>query len=351
MPKNNYLLNSESHIIKLKSDLMISDNNSVISYSSEYYKNRNSEIGEVFEENIKNTLNFEFGWEKGDISEHFYYRIVKLDEDEYVLMRDGKLAFNINGKKYFLISKPDNISLKRGKAILKRYDNNGAKKINEIISQKKLIIEKETEIEVDGYFKISNLDFSTFNDDFSILYMNINEEDIEEATNALIEIKLNKRKLPEMINQIKADRNIYEKIAKDKIIYIGIVGYSERKHNIDINLEEELDGINCIILQMENFNFCGRNMKKSLDWKIIKEVQQMKQDIFNLKDDVVELKSSVSKLESSVAKLESSVAKLESSVNEVKRDLKVIKNFLIKKFKKDEKMLGKKRTRMKKENN
>ena len=99
-----------------------------------------------------------------------------------------------------------------------------------------------------------------------------------------------------MINQIKADRNIYEKITKDKIIYIGIVGYSGRKHNIDINLEEELDGINSIILQMENFNFCGRNMKKSLDWKIIKEVQQMKQDIFNLKDDVVELKSSVSKL-------------------------------------------------------
>ena len=221
-----------------------------------------------------------------------------------------------------------------------------------------MIIQKETEMKTDGYFKISNLDFSTFNDDFSILYMNINEEGIEEATNALIEIKLNKRKLPEMINQKKADRNIYEKITKDKIIYIGIVGYSGRKHNIDINLEEELDGINCIILQMENFNFCGRNMKKSLDWKIIKEVQQMKQDIFNLKDDVVELKSSVSKLESSVsklessvAKLESSVAKLESSVNEVKRDLKVIKDFLIKKFKKDEKMLGKKRTRMKKENN
>ena len=111
--KNKYIFDSENHIIKLK-----------------------SEIGEVFEENIKNTLNFEFGWEKGDIREHFYYRIAKLDEDEYVLMRDDKLAFNINGKKYFFISKSDNISLKGGKALLKRYDNNGAKKINEIISKK-----------------------------------------------------------------------------------------------------------------------------------------------------------------------------------------------------------------------
>lgn len=103
MPKNNYLRNSESQIIKLKSDLMTRDNNSIISFSSEYYKNINSEIGEVFEENIKNTLNFEFGWEKGDISEYFYYRIVKLDEDEYVLMRDGKLTFTINGKKQIQI--------------------------------------------------------------------------------------------------------------------------------------------------------------------------------------------------------------------------------------------------------
>ena len=84
-------------------------------------------------------------------------------------MRDGKLAFNINGKKYFLISKSDNISLKKGKAILKRYDNNGAKKINEIIFKKKLIIQKETEMEIDDSFKISNFEFSRFNDDFSVL--------------------------------------------------------------------------------------------------------------------------------------------------------------------------------------
>lgn len=259
-------------------------------------------------------------------------------------MRDGKLTFTINGKKYFLISNSDNISLKRGKALLKTYDNNSAKKINEIISKKKLIIQKETEMETDCFFKISNFDFSRFNDDFSILFMNINEEELEEATNALIQIKLNKRKLPEMINQIKADKNIYEKITKEKIIYIGIVGYSGRKSNIDINFEEELDGINCIILQMENCNFCGRNMKKSLDWKLIREVQQMKQDIDNLKEDIGELKTSVDNLEYSVAKLN-------SSVNELKWDLKVIKNFLIKKSEKNKKMLGKKRTRIRKENN
>ncbi len=358
MPKNNYFCNSESEIIKLKSELMTSENNSVVSFSSEYYKNRNSEIGKIFEENIKNTLKFEFGWEKGDVGQHFYYRIVKLNGNEYILMRDGKLALTINGKKYFLLSNSDIITLKRGKKILKKYDNKNITKITPIISRKKLVFQKETEIETDGYFHIQNFDFSRFNDDFSILYNNIEDEELEEASNILIEIKLNKRKIPEMIKQLKRDKNIYEKMTKEKILYMGIVGYSGRKKNIDINYEEELDGFKCVIIEMKNDNFCGRNMEQHLDWKLIREVKknttdikQMKEDINNLKEDMNGLKDSVTKLESSVAVLQDSVAKLESSLDEIKKDIKEIKSYLSSHLKNDKKMLGQKRARIRKESN
>ena len=63
MKKNYYLYNSDKEIIKLKENLLANDNNSVHSFSSYCFKKRNSEIEKIFEENIRNTLNFEFGWE------------------------------------------------------------------------------------------------------------------------------------------------------------------------------------------------------------------------------------------------------------------------------------------------
>ena len=64
-----------------------------------------------------------------------------------------------------------------------------------------------------------------------------------------------------MISQIKEDKKIYEKMTNDKILYMGIVGCSGKNKNIDIDYEEELDGIKCVILEMDNSTFCGRNMK------------------------------------------------------------------------------------------
>ena len=63
MKKNYYLYNSDKEIIKLKENLLANDNNSVHSFSSYCFIKRNSEIEKIFEENIRNTLNFEFGWE------------------------------------------------------------------------------------------------------------------------------------------------------------------------------------------------------------------------------------------------------------------------------------------------
>lgn len=291
MHKNNYLYNSGEEIIKLKEDLMSSNNNSVVSFSSEYFKNRNSEIGKIFEENIKSTMEFEFGWEKGNDEEHFFYRTVKIDENEYVLKREGKLALKINGQNYSLISNSDNITLKRGKKILKQYANNKRAIIKGILSRKKLLVNEEKEMEIDGYYLIENFDFSLLNEDFSILFRNIDDEKLEEVSSVLIEAKLNKSKIPEMITQIKEDKKIYDKMTDNNILYMGIVGSSGRKKNININFAAELDGIKCVILEMNNSNFFGRNMKNPLDWKLIRQVKDLQSSVDEMKGDIKEIKA------------------------------------------------------------
>ncbi len=285
MKKNYYLYNSDKEIIKLKENLLANDNNSVHSFSSYCFKKRNSEIEKIFEENIRNTLNFEFGWEN-------------------------------------FLSNSKNTTIKKRKKILQKYADNNMDIIKVNISKKKLVVKKEKEIETDRYFHIENFDFSKLNEDFSIVYRNIEDEELEEVNSVLIETKLNKSKIPEMISQIKEDKKIYEKMTNDKILYMGIVGCSGKNKNIDIDYEKELDGIKCVILEIDNSTFCGRNMKYPLDWKLIR---------------------SVAKLETSVAKLETSVAKLETSMVGMQDDIKEIKEFLISHFSnRNMKMLGKK---------
>ena len=287
MKKNYYLYNSDKEIIKLKENLLANDNNSVHSFSSYCFIKRNSEIEKIFEENIRNTLNFEFGWEN-------------------------------------FLSNSKNTTIKKRKKILQKYANNKKDIIKVNISRKKLMVKKEKEIETDKYFHIENFDFSKLNEDFSIVYRNIEDEELEEVNSVLIETKLNKSKIPEMISQIKEDKKIYEKMTNDKILYMGIVGCSGKNKNIDIDYEEELDGIKCVILEMDNSTFCGRNMKNPLDWKLIR----------------------------SVAKLETSVAKLETSMAGMQDDIKEIKEFLISHFSnRNMKMLGKKRKRSRRRNN
>lgn len=288
MKKNYYLYNSDKEIIKLKENLLANDNNSVHSFSSYCFKKRNSEIEKIFEENIRNALNFEFGWEN-------------------------------------FLSNSKNTTIKKRKKILQKYADNKRDIIKVNISRKKLVVKKEKEIETDKYFHIENFDFSKLNEDFSIVYRNIKDEELEEVNCVLIETKLNKSKIPEMISQIKEDKKIYEKMTNDKILYMGIVGCSGKNKNIDIDYEEELDGIKCVILEMDNSTFCGRNMKYPLDWKLIRQVK---------------------KLETSVDKLKTSVAKLKTSMAGMQNDIKEIKDFFISHFSnRNMKMLGKKRKR------
>jgi len=64
--------------------------------------------------------------------------------DAYITLTSclSKIILKINGKRYFIQSNSDNIIIKNGKKLLKKYDNNG-REIRKKISGKYLIIHKE----------------------------------------------------------------------------------------------------------------------------------------------------------------------------------------------------------------
>lgn len=283
---NNYLKNSPAQIIKLKKDLMSRTRrtNSRSSFSSEYFKNRNAEIGILFEENIRNTLSFEFGWKKSDIERYFHYRKVKFNIKEYILLREGEISFKFKNKVYFLISNDDRIILKKGDKLIKQLPNKYSKELEFTIrGGMKILIQKEKEVETDGLFNIQDVDFAPFDDYFSVLYRNIDNDELENFNTSLIEVKLNRKKIPDLISQIKEDNEIYEKITDDNILYIGFLGYSG-KSGINYDFESELSNINCIILELKSPFIKGRDMKKPFDWGLIKTVEELKNDVKIIKN-------------------------------------------------------------------
>ena len=317
---------------------MSNENNATVSFSSEYYKNRNSEIGKILEENIKNSLEFEFGWEKGIIANHFYYRIVNFQSTENILMREGMLDFKSNKIKYTLSSNSDEIKLTNGKSVIKRCDNNKSKTYSTNINNKRLFISKEKELETDGFYHIEKLEIPKLLKDFTILFSNLEEEEANEASNILVEIKLNKKKLPDLINQFKDDIKVFQHMTEEKIICVGFVGKSGKKSNDDFNIKEEVQELKCIIFEMNTSYFCNRNMRNPLDWRLIKDVKQNTENIKIIKEDI-------NKLKTSVTRLKTSVTGLKTSVSEIKDGVDVIKGFLLSHYRKGIKMLGQKRPR------
>ena len=105
---------------------------------------------------------------------------------------------------------------------------------------------------------------------------------------------MNKKKLQDLIEQIKSDNRIMAKILNYDILFVGFVG-SDGDLDKSINLDEELQNLKCIIYEIKKDCIFGRNMKQQFDWILIKDVEDIKNS-FNekydeIKKDINEIKS------------------------------------------------------------
>ena len=106
---------------------------------------------------------------------------------------------------------------------------------------------------------------------------------------------MNKKKLQDLIEQIKSDNRIMRKLLTYDILFVGFVGSDGEFDNL-INLDEELRNLKCVIYEIKNDCIFGRNMKQPYDWILIKDVDDIKESINSLNEKYDEIKKDIKEI-------------------------------------------------------
>ena len=110
------------------------------------------------------------------------------------------------------------------------------------------------------YFPEFNLSLQN-NNDIKVIYNNCtNFNDIHYL---IMEVKLNFRKIEDMMFQLKTDESIIKTIKNDKILYLGVIG---EEPNYDTRVKINPINFNCIIFLIKNSKLFKRNEQKSFKY-------------------------------------------------------------------------------------
>jgi len=331
----NYLTQAE--INKLKVDLMSkkyranknstknkASNNShsgFSSISSQFYKMRNEEIGIEFEENIRNILELHYGWKKFSLNKSFLYceiqfekkiELITNNEDKEITINSKKITFRINKKKSIEInSEGFNKKIKEQKPC----------KIK--IFETEFFIGDVRDLEHDGIFDI--FDFSKLNyDEISIISTNVGNilEKQKEYNKVVIEAKLNKNKVQDMLEQLLRDKRIIGKLINEKILYLGIINSKSANMEELMKFKNENSNFNFIILGIKDSLFGDRNVKRSYDWKEIRENRKLRKQVNKVKKDIKIFKKEVKAVKEDIKKLNE---KIDNLINFIKADIQLLR--------------------------
>ena len=345
-------------IKQLKKDLMVeyTDNDNNYSYEDDDISTTitkkekdiiNVDVGIVFEDNIRKTLEYAFGWKPSKIPRNFFYREIIINRSSYILKEAKKLLLEGNEEDYLflLYEKYDcEIFIKSNEKLYQKIKAKNNAEVN--LGEINVHIKPKSEIEIDGLYKVNCFDLNQFDqEEVNIIYNNCNN--IEEINFVAIEMKLNKKKIGQIISQLKKDEFILDKlINKNKnILYLGIINSGSL--NFDYKkMKKELKNINCIILGIKNSFFCKRKITMPIDWNLICEVDKIKNEVENIKDDVDNIKNDVDNIKNDVKNLNNKVDNIEKKFNDFSKDLTDIKNIL-EKMDNSQKYLNKKRKKKK----
>ena len=155
-----------------------------------------------------------------------------------------------------------------------------------------ITLKKVQEVEIDGMFNIENFASSAFDtEEITILYRNIDDNKIKSFNKAVLEIKLSKNNFSAMVTQLIRDRDVFEKLIKEPILYIGFINSKNIGKN---DLKSSKDGLNklknCIIFVIKNKMFSGKNINKFYNWKGMEKINILEEDVKLLGNEVKQLK-------------------------------------------------------------
>lgn len=323
---------SPKEIIKLKTNLMQKKTRKIRSHSgsslsSAFYKMQNKEIGKNFETNIKQFLEIYYEWKKLPLEEKIFYRKIEYKEKielvtnikpKKILIKNLPVLFQLNPNKSL------DIIIKNSKVTIKNQEHYEMKLLGETIK-----IHKPIELEMDGIYE--NLKFENLNkQEIAFIKSNIHNYKLTDFKRAILEIKLNKEKITELLEQLQRDREFMNFFDTDNnYLYIGIINSNSANFKKIKEFIERHRDLNFIILGIKNCRFAGKDVTKFYDFEEIKKLKKSEE-----KNQQLEKKNK--KLERRIKKLEKSVFVIKKKLQENKELLVEIKRFLMKKRERDE---------------
>ena len=231
-----------------------------------------------------------YGWKKKEINRKLLYCYIKYDGN-------SNLITNIEEKKLTISETIVTFRINDNKSLDIIFDNNNFKKIKnqkesqQTILGKTVIITERKDMENDGWFNLNNFDINKFDkNEICEIYKTIEPGKIKKAKQVIIESKLNKNKVNELLFQLNRDKKIIEKIEniqKDNILYMGFINAKS------INIQDFINNVipkykdlKFILFGIKNEFFGKRKVTEFYDWELIKDVKRMEGRIDNLEKEV-----------------------------------------------------------------
>ena len=268
-------------------------NDTFNSTSSEFYKMNNKILGINFENNIRETLKFEYQWKNLNLNESFLYSDIKIEDKTEVITDVNENKITINDKEIiFKINKDKTVNIiMEGK--IEKLENNELPKVKEIYNNQ-ITINKIKDCQIDGLFE--NYDFTKFDkEEIGIISANIDTSKIDNKLfpKAVLEIKLSRNKVEDLFSQMKRDQQIIKYKMKENAIYLGFINSNSVDTKIMKNIKKQLKDINYVLFGVKNNKFAKREITQFYDWLLIYKVQSLEQSIKNIKQRVEVIENDV----------------------------------------------------------
>ena len=109
----------------------------------------------------------------------------------------------------------------------------------------------------------------------------------------VIEMKLNRNKIRELLHQLARDAEFMEFFGKENYLYIGIINSKSVNHEEVIKFINEYGDLNFILLGIKNSQFANREITKFYNWEEIRKVRELEDKFITLEKDVEEIKKNL----------------------------------------------------------
>ena len=353
-----------------------SSNNSTSQFSTKLISDEitsqiNAKTGKIFEHNIRKMMENEYHCKNASMPREFFYRKIIYRDEYYILTSFNSVIINVENTKYHFEMDTHNI--------IQYYRNNNRNKKYTVedkdISIKGVInIEKSTKIEVDGIYSTKGLKYPIFNnDEVSIIYNFMDNNNSENSSNdfsmvdnnknkrahsqqkedidiiiesednsnnndydtyngvdnenifkdyqyIVLEVKLSKKRIMELLEQIKRDCQIIPKILKQKILFIGFLNDKA----IDIDISNHIEDVPFILFGINNSILCGRNVTQYLDWKTIidlKRIDKVEERLENVEKRLDNVEKRLDNVEKRLDNVEKRLDNVEKRLDNVEKRL------------------------------